>query len=155
MSVLECLNAERVSLLDQRKRIPASLRNEVDRIIDRYAHGDCHIFTSVAVERHDLDYVILRQVDGDGAVHSCVVIGGNPCLYLDAYGVDTIESIKERYAGHGPYYVDEDSDIDDLGFVFSQNRNDEDERCEREDALEALQTVVVLVAGLQTGPINV
>ena len=149
MSALECLKTERVSLLEQHEHIPAALRIEVDRIIDRYAHGDCHIFTSAAAERHEMNFVILRQVDGQVPVHSCLAVGGSPCLYLDAYGLDTIESIKARYADYGTLYVDDDSDLDDLGFMFSPNKDDEDEKQEREDALEALQTVIVLIATLQ------
>ena len=134
----------RINLLEERERVPEALRNEVDRIIDRYAHGDCHAFTYAVAERFEMDFVILRQVDGQVPVHSCLSVGGSPALYLDAYGLDTIEAIMERYSEYVSLYVDDDNDLDDLSFQFSP----EDD--ELEDALQAFRTIIDVIGNLRS-----
>lgn len=111
---------------------------DVESIIDRYAHGECHAFTLAAVEQYGLGFVILRQEDGLGPVHSCLVVSGPPALYLDAYGLSTMDAIVGRYAHYGKLYVDDDSDEHALHFLADPGV-DEDTI---EDATLAIQAVL-------------
>ena len=68
--------------------------NELEYILLRYGHGDCHLLSLALHERHGFPLKLLRTARSGFPIHSYVV-SDNLCV--DAYGINSAEKTFERY----------------------------------------------------------
>ena len=144
--VVEHMKTSLEWLLSDRNLVPVPTRNDIDSIIDRYAHGKCHLFTSAA---HDLlgGQCVGLWNSREGYIHSCLAIGSD--LYFDAYGINRLRVIKGHYARCGRLFT-EHVTPDDLT-VLSGAKYDESCAPAIEDARVAVNKVLAALQAVQRG----
>ena len=81
---------------------------DVESVIMRFGHGDCHDLTLALMERAGFkSAIVIMTEESKMPIHSCVLIDDNTTL--DAYGVNSIERTLERYK--------------DLAFIYCGDEN--------------------------------
>jgi len=70
--------------------------SDVESVIMRFGHGDCHDLTLALMDTCGFEYgLVVMGERTKTIIHSCVML--NDKTTLDAYGVNTVEKTSERY----------------------------------------------------------
>lgn len=67
---------------------------DIESIVSRYGHGDCHHLTAHLCKVYNLKPYLITGKDSGRDVHSFVGLGK---YTLDAYGISTLEQTQSRY----------------------------------------------------------
>lgn len=81
---------------------------DIEELVLRYGHGDCHDLTFSLNELYQLKMIAIVSKSGL-PIHSCVLINDN--LTLDAYGINTLETTLKRYNKLCIDNIQEDAEI--------------------------------------------